>query len=151
MKNKNLIIKRISQVIGIVTIAFTAVIAVFYYLNIKDADALSPIIDLFMNWAVILTIAAILVAFVVGPVVSIISNPKSLIKGMISIGILVLIVVIAYTTSTGDVSTIDLNYDIENLQSQLIFTETGLATLVIVVSLAILAVIVGEVKSLLKL
>jgi len=151
MKNKNLIIKRISQIVGIVTIAFSLVIAVIYYSKIKDADALSPLIDLFMNWAVVLAIAAIVFAFLVGPIVSIISNPKSLIKGMISVGVLVLIVVIAYTTSTGDVSTVQLNYDIENLQSQLIFTETGLATLVIVVGLAFLAVIVGELKSMLKL
>lgn len=151
MKDKNLIIKRISQIVGIVTIAFSLVIAVIYYLNVKDADALSPLIDLSMNWALILVLVAIAFAFLVGPIVSIISNPKSLIKGMISVGVLVLIVVIAYTTSSGDVSTVQLNYNIENLQSQLIFTETGLATLVIVVGLAFLAVIVLELKSLLKL
>ncbi len=104
-----------------------------------------------MNWTIIMIALAVIVAFIIGPVVSIISNPKSLVKGLVSIGVLVIIVVIAYTMSSGDTSTIHLSYHIPNLQSQLIFTETGLLSLYILFAITVLAVIVAETKNIFKL
>jgi len=151
MKNKNLLIKRISQIVGITAIVVSMVLAFLFYINIKDEKTLDSFINLLMNWTVIMVILAIAFAFLIGPIVSILSSPKSLIKGLISIGVLVVIVVVAYTFSSGDVTTVHLNYEIANLQSQLIFTETGLITFYIMGGITVLAVIVAEIVSIFKL
>lgn len=151
MKNKNLLIKRISRVVGIATILISVVLAFLFYLNIKDEKTLSSFIDMLMNWTIVMVVLAIAFAFLIGPIVSIISNPKSLIKGLISIGVIIVVVVIAYTLSSGDVTTVHLNYEVKNLQSQLMFTETGLITFYIMGAVTVLAIIVAEVMSLFKL
>lgn len=151
MKNKNLLIKRISQIVGVSAIVISVVLAFLFYINIKEPKTLSSFINILMNWTIIMVVLAIAFAFLIGPIVSIISNPKSLIKGLISVGVLVVIVVIAYTLSSGDITTVHLNYEIANLQSQLIFTETGLITFYIMGGITVLAVIVAEVMNIFKL
>ncbi len=153
MKGKNKIIKLIAQIIGWAALALSVIFAVIYYLNIKDDAAVSANAGMMINWAFILIGASLLVAFIIAPIVSIISNPQTLIKGFISIGVLAVVVIIAFSVSKGDISTLQLiNIDqYENLEKKLTFTETGLFTLYIFVGLAILGIIVSEVKALLKM
>lgn len=149
MKNK--LIKRISQITGWVVLGISVLLAVVYYVGIGDEMKVSANIDLMMNWTIILIIVIVALAFLVGPIMSIISSPKTLLKGGVSIAILLVIFGIAYALSSGDVSTVHLNYEIEGLKQKLAFTELGLISFYIIGGLTVLAIFVSEIKSLLKL
>ena len=149
--NKNLLIKRIAQITGWVAILVSVVLAVLFYINIKNDNALQSYIDLMMNWTLIMAVLAVLIAFVIGPIVSMISNPKSIVKALISLGVILVIFVLGYALSKGDVNTVHLNIEVENLQSKLIMTETGLISMYIMAGLTILAVLVAEIKNIFKL
>ena len=149
--NKNLLIKRIAQITGWVAILVSVVLAVLFYINIKNDNALQTYIDLMMNWTLIMAVLAIFIAFIVGPIMSMITNPKSAVKALIATAVMIIIFVLGYALSKGDVSTVHLNIEVENLKSKLIMTETGLISLYIMAGLTILAVIVAEVKNIFKL
>jgi hypothetical protein len=150
MKDKNLLIKRIAQITGWIAIIVSTVLAVMFYINIKDPKALDYYIDILMNWTVIMAVLALIVAFVVGPILSMIANPKSLVKGLVSVGVLVIIFILGYSLSKGDVSTVHLNITVKNLQTKLIMTETGLISTYIIAGITVLAVIVAEVRNIFK-
>ncbi len=153
MKSKNKTFKLIAQITGWITLSISVILAIVFYVSIKNETATSANIDLLMNWTLVMVILAVIVAFVLGPIISIITNPKSLAKSLISIGVLVVVVLLAYSFSTGDISTVHLNYTIdpEKLRKQLIFTETGLTSFYIILGLTFAATLVAELKSLLKL
>ena len=58
---------------------------------------------------------------------------------------------LAYAFSSGDVSTVHLNYEMDNLQQKLTFTELGLITFYIIGGMTVVAILLSEVKSFLKL
>lgn len=153
MKDKNKIVKLIAQFVGFGALLISVILGIMYYLGIKDESALATNVDLMFTWTTILVIAIITIAFLIGPIVSVISNPQSLIKGLISIGVLAVVVIIAYSQINPDPSTIHLASKdaIENLPKKISFAETGIITFYIFTGLVILGIIVSEVKSLLKL
>jgi hypothetical protein len=148
--NNNLV-KRISQITGYVVLGISVLLAVVYYFGIGDEIKVSANVDLMMNWTIILIIVIIALAFLIGPIISVITSPKTLVKGGISIGILLVIFALAYAFSGGDVSTVYLNYEIEGLKQKLAFTELGLISFYIIGALTVFAIFVSEIKSLLKL
>lgn len=151
MKDKNKTIKLVSQIVGVAALAISVGLSVVYYLGINNEVSLNNNVDMMIKWTVLLVGIAILFAFLLGPIISVLSNPKSLFKGVISIGVLAAIFIVAYVLAKADVSTVDLYSKVDNLEGKLKFTETGLIALYIVVGLTILAVVFSEIKSLLKL
>ncbi len=153
MKDKNKLIKRISQVVGFTALIVSVIFAVMFYLGINDEATLASNVNLMIGWAVILTIAVVVVAFLFGPIMSTLSNPQSLVKGLISLGVLAIVFIIAYTMSKGDITTVHLAHPdkITNLKGKLVFTETGIYAFYIFAALGVLGVLVAEIKSLLKL
>ncbi|MBN2662209.1 MAG: hypothetical protein JXR68_01055 [Bacteroidales bacterium] len=153
MKDKNKLVKLIAQIVGIGTIAISVVLAFLYYAGIKDENALASNVDLMFTWTVILVVAIVAFAFVIGPIVSILNNPQTLIKGLVSIGVLAVVVIIAYSLTNPDVSRIQLmdKDKIVNLEKQITFAETGIISFYIFTGLVILGIVISEIKGLLKL
>ena len=87
--------------VGLAALLVSVVLAFIYYLSINNEAALQSNVDLMIVWTVFLIIAALLFAFIIGPIVAVISNPKSLYKGLISFGALALIVIISYSLAKG--------------------------------------------------
>lgn len=153
MKDKNKLVKLIAQIVGLATIAISVILAFLYYAGIKDENALASNVDLMFTWTVILVVAIVAFAFLIGPIVSIINNPQTLIKGLISIGVLAVVVIIAYSLTNPDVSRIQLmdKDKILNLEKQITFAETGIISFYIFTGLVILGIVISEIKSFLKL
>jgi hypothetical protein len=153
MKGKNKTFKLISTIVGWATLGISVILAILFYIGIKNEQATASNIDLLMNWTLVMVILAVVVAFLIGPILSIITEPKNLAKSLISIGVLVVVVLLAYSFSSGDISAIKLNYTIdpEKLRKQLVFTETGLTTFYIMLGLTFVATLVAELKGLFKL
>lgn len=148
---KNNLVKRIAQISGIVALGISVLLAVIYYLGIGDEVKVSANVDLLMNWTLFLIIAIVALAFLVGPILSILTNPKSLMKGLVSIVVLVVIFGIAYAFSSDDTSNISIVKEVTNLGQKAKVADIGLVSFYIITGLTILAIVVAEVKSLLKL
>ncbi len=168
MKGKNKTFKLISTIVGWATLGISVILAILFYIGLANDQTISSkvlhfivvfvkkhidTVNLLMYWTIIMVILAIVIAFLIGPILSIITNPKNLAKSLISIGVLVVVVLLAYSFSSGDISTINLNYTIdpEKLKKQLVFTETGLTTFYIMLGLTFVATLVAELKGLFKL
>ena len=149
MNNK--LVKRIPQITGIAVLSISVLLAILYYFGISNDAKVSANFDLMYNWTRILLVVIIALAFLIGPIISIITNPKGLVKGGISIVVLIVIFGLAYAFSSGDVTTVHLNYEIEGLQQKLTFTEIGIISFYLIGGLTIVAILLSEVKSLLKL
>ncbi len=148
---KNTLIKRIAQISGGLALAISVALAVIYYLGIGDDAKLSANVDLMMNWTVVLLIVVVVFAFLISPILSILTNPKALVKGIVSIVVLAVIVGIAYSFSSTDTSNIHIIKEVPNLAQKAKITDMGLVTLYIVGGLTILSILLSEVKNLLKL
>lgn len=148
---KNNLIKRIAQITGWIALGISIVLAVMYYIGISDDIKVSANIDLMMNWTLILLLVVIVFAFVIGPITSILTNPKSIIKGLISLIILGAIVGVAFSMSSSDTSGIHIVKEISNLEEKAKITDVGLISLYIMGGMTILAIFISEIKSLLKL
>jgi len=148
--DRNLIIKRISQVFGFLAILLTVVLAILFYVNISNETALDNYIDLLFTLTIVVAALALLFAFIIGPIISMAANPKSITKALISIAVLVVIFLIAYGLASPDTSKIMLQIKVDNLAQKVLYTETGLYALYIMAGLAILGVIADSVKNILK-
>jgi len=144
-------VKKIATITGWVALGISVLLAVIYYVGIGNEVKVAANVNLLMNWTQILLIVIIVFAFLIGPILSVLTNPKSLVKGLISIGVLGIIILFAFIFAKADVTTVNLLYEIEGLQQKLKFTEVGLISFYIIASLTILAILLSEIKSLLKL
>jgi len=149
MNNK--IIIKISKIVGIVGIAVSVILGILFYLSLNNEAALSSNISLMMLWTLIVIILVVIVAFIYGPIVSLFSNPKSLKKALLSLGVLVVIFFISLLISSKDTSSINLSYEIKGLEQQVFWTDLGMKMMYITSGLTILAIIYAEIKNLLKL
>lgn len=146
--DKNLLIKRISQITGLLAIAITVVLAVLFYINLNNADSLNNYIDTLFIVTLVVGVLALIFAFIIGPIISMAANPKSITKALISIGVLVVVFLVAYAMSSPDTSKIILQIKVNNLPQKVLYTETGLIALYIMAGLAVLAIIVEGVLNL---
>jgi len=155
MKDKNKIVKLVSQIVGFGALLISAILGIVFYLGIKDESAVASNVDMMITWAVVLVIAIIVFAFLIGPIVSVLSNPQSLIKGLISIGVLAVVVIIAYSLTNPDISRINIikidQMDLDVLKKQITFAETGIISFYIFTGLVLAGIVVSEIKGLLKL
>jgi len=148
--DKNLIIKRISQVVGLLAIAITVVLAVLYYMNINNEANLDKYIDILFLLIIVVAVLSVFFAFILGPIMSMITNPKAITKALISIAVLVVIFLVAYGLASPDTSKIMLQIKVDNLPQKVLYTETGLIALYIMAVLAILSIVIEGIKNVLK-
>ena len=147
----NNVVKKIATITGWVALGISVILALVYYVGIGDDQKVAANVNLLMTWTQILLIIIIVFAFLIGPILSILTNPKSLVKGLVSLGVLGVVILLAFIFSKADVTTVNLLYEIEGLQQKLKLTEVGLISFYIIASLTILAILFSEIKSLLKL
>lgn len=151
-------IAKILSIFMAVLFAITAIFGLLFYVNIVPLKPLT-LVDIpdnmmkYVNWillySVILLLAVVFVSFVVNPVLKIISNPKGVLRTIISIVILAVIVGIAFALSSTEPVHL-IGGDKIPSDSSLILADTTLYASYILTGLVVIAIIASEVKRLLK-
>ncbi len=139
--------KLIIDIFLILFLAISIVLAVYFYTNIDNLAVSEAPLNLFFYWAYFLLGITVLSAFIVGPLVGMIQNPKSAVKGLISLVVLLGVFAIAYSFSS--TTPVDINIEIKNMDFALRLADTSLYSMYILGALGILAIIVAELKELL--
>ena len=148
--DKNLLVKRIAQITGWIFVLIGVILAFVFYHKVSNDSNLDGTVLTMFNLTYVIAILAVLFAFVIGPILSILTNPKSLTKALISIGVLVVVFLVAYGMASPDTTGINPGVDIKDLSKTVLWTNTGLISMYIMAILAVLAVIAAEVRTLLK-
>lgn len=139
--------KLIIDIFLILFLAISVVLAVYFYLNIENLNVSEAPLNLFFYWAYFLLGITVLAAFIVGPLVGMIQNPKSAVKGVVAIVVLLGIFAIAYSFSS--TTPVDISIEVKNMDFALRLADTSLYSMYILGALGILAIIVAELKELL--
>ncbi len=148
--DKNLLVKRIAQITGWVLVAIGVVLAFVFYRKLSNDANLDGTVLTMFNLTYLIAILAVLFAFIIGPILSVLTNPKSLTKALISIGVLVIVFLVAYGMASPDTTGISPSVTVKNLAKTVLWTNTGLISMYIMAILTVLAVIAAEIRSLLK-
>ena len=157
MKQKYLI--KIGEVFFISLLAISVILTIIFYLNtgkvnsddpyLKQLSDLGPIMDYLVYWTYLLTILAVL--FAIGfPAISMISNPKSGIKSLISVGVIAVILFIAYSLGDDTIMDIAGYKGKDNVPSTLKLTDMAIFSMYGMIGISVLALIYAEVSKLLK-
>ena len=154
-------LSKILRIVLLVLLAISVLLGVLFYIKIaplKPDEIITPdlmkYIDWFMAWGVILTVLVVFFTFVVGPIMAIISNPKGVVKSLISIVILAVIVGIGFAFSSPSTEGINLAAGLDsitNIAPKLKIADTSFYTIYILAGLGVLAIFFAEIKGLLKL
>jgi len=94
---------KISKYAGLVLYALMAVsalLAVLFYVGTIESDTL-------LRWGYILLIAGVIIALA-SPIIGFISNPKGVVKLLVSLGLVALIAIVSYTLSGNTFSDVKL-------------------------------------------
>ncbi len=129
--------------LGII-LAISVILTVLFYSDTSNVEVLNT----FLYWAYILLGVAVLVAFIIAPVVGMIQNPKSAVKGVVALVILLGIIGIAYSLSS--TTPVDISIEVKNMDLALRLADTSLISMYILGALGILAIILAELKQLLQ-
>ena len=145
-------LSKVLNIILLVLMAVTVILAVMFYVKVAPAEEITAnlmkYINWFMVWGVILIILVIFFAVIVGPIIEIINNPKTIIKGAISLVFLGIIIAIGFAMSK--VEDIHLAEEVTNLATRQKVADTALFSMYILAGLGIVAIIFSEIKSFLK-
>jgi len=158
MKQQQLLF-RISQIFFFALMGISIVLMVIFYLNTGKIDPnaplsaqisqIGPILNTFTYWTFILAFLAI--AFAIGfPAIQMIANPKSGIKALVSIGILGLVMFVAYQLGDDTVLNIAGYTGEDNVASKLKMTDMILFSVYGMTIIAVIAIIYGEISKLFK-
>ena len=133
-------------------LAVTLVFAGFFYFGgeVQDAAQTTPLYtETFLNWGKILLMAAAAIA-ILFEIANLIIHPKAAIRSLISIALLGVIVLVAY--SMGDGTPLDLvGYKgSDNVPSMLILGDTFLYTTYILIGAALVSILFTEVSRIFK-
>jgi hypothetical protein len=110
----------------------------------EDAALTTPIYtNAFLNWAVILAIGAVVLTIVV-EVIKLVSSPKNAVRTLLSIGILAVLIIVAYLMADGTPLNIVGYTGADNVPSKLIMTDIGLYTTYFVAAITLLTVLFTE-------
>ena len=154
--------KTLSKILNIVLLVLLAISVLFgalFYIKIAPLPdenvpaELMKYINWFMVWAAILTVLVVFFAVIVGPIMSIISDPKGIIKSLISIVVIGIIIGIGFAISSPSMEGIHIAGElgeIANISAKLRVADACLYTTYILSGLGILAIFFAEIKSLLK-
>ena len=136
MKNLNKIFKWSMVLLIVLTVA---ILVMGFVGGWKEGN-----VDVLLLWAYIMVGLAIAAVVIVGLILGIKNNPKSLVKMGIGLGIFAVLCFIAYLIAPGSPA-IDLNQD-QPSQAMLKFTDTILSLTYFAGAAAIIAIIVGEIR-----
>jgi len=157
MKQKYLF--KLSQYFYIALLVISVALTIVFYVNNSNVDSNDPalkqisdlgsILDIFFYWAYILAVLAVLLA--VGlPLISIVSNPKSGIKMIVSVGIIVVLLFVAYQFADGTIMEIAGYNGPDNIASRLKLTDMGIFSMYAMVVASVVAVLYAEISKVLK-
>lgn len=162
MKDK---LSRILNILVILLMAISAVIAVVFYIGTtqlaSDAEFTEQInvlggkLDSFLNWAIILTIATALAA-ILFPIVNMITDPKNSKKTLIMIGSMVVVILVSYGLASDVIPQFNgykkFFYDDITMDPNLFakYVDTGLMAMYVLSGLSLLAIVYYEVAKLFK-
>ncbi len=158
MKKQQLLLT-ISRYFFLALMVISIGLTVVFYLNAGKINSdsplsmqinqIGPILNVLVNWAYIL--AGLSVFFMVGfPFLQIISNPKSGLKALISIGILAILMFVAYQLGDGTVMDIAGYTGGDNVPSRLKMTDMIIFSTYGMVVAAIIVVLYAEISKLFK-
>ena len=139
--------KLIIDIFLIIFLIISVILSVNFYTKIDNLAVSASSLNIFFYWAYFLLALTVLFAFIIGPLLGFIQNPKSAIKGIISIIVLLLIFGLAYSFSS--TTPIELNITIKNIDFALRLADTAINSMYILGFLGILAIVVAELKELL--
>ncbi len=124
-----------------VLLLVSAVPGILYYLGAMSTDA-------FLNWGKLLLVVGVAV-LVIGPLFTLLVNPKNLIKMLLSIVLLAVVLGVSYALATNQLSALQLEtYKISAETSKLV--GMGLYATYISFGLSILAILYSGVVKLFK-
>ena len=138
--------KLIIDIFLILFLAISVILAVYFYINIKNLTVSEAPLNIFFYWAYFLLGLTVLVAFIIGPLVGLIQNPKSAVKGVVALIGLLAVFAIAYSFSS--TTPVELSIEVKNMDFALRLADTSLYSMYILGALGILAIIVAELKEL---
>ena len=130
-----------------IILAVSVVLAFLFYRSIGQANETSTL-NLFMGWSYILIGIGALVAFVISPIFGVLTNPKTLVKSLISLGVLLIVILISYSLSS--TTPVDVSVKIENMERALRLADTSLYAMYILGALGFLAIIASEIRNMLQ-
>jgi predicted MFS family arabinose efflux permease len=138
---------KIINIVFYLLLIVSAVIAGFFYLGGTieiGGEDVPKVTETALNWTYLLFGLAIF-SLIVFSIIQIIQKPKKAIKTFISIGIFLIIILIAYSSASAEILTL-VGYKGEfNEPVSLKWSGTGLITMYIFLGLAILSILYTEV------
>ncbi len=87
--------KLIIDIFLYIILAISVILTVIFYTKIPDLQVSTKPLDYYLYWGYLLTAITMFVAFIVGPIIGFIQNPKSAIKALIGLVLFAIIVGIA--------------------------------------------------------
>lgn len=143
-------LKKIVNLIGIITIAITVVLALVFFLGMSDNAKIASNFYMLYYWTLILILVVAIIAFLIGPILTLLQNPKGLGKSLIFIIGVAVILGLAFLLAKGDANSILMTKKPENIASIAYYTEVGLFTFYFVAVVSIIAVIGSEIRNIIK-
>jgi len=143
-------LKKIVNLIGLITIGITVILAILFFLGINDNAKIASNFNILYYWTLILTVVIAVIAFLVGPILSLLLNLKGLGKSLFFIIGIAVILGLAFILSKGDPNTIYMAKKPENIASIAYYTEVGLFTFYFIAVISIIAVIGSEIRNIIK-
>lgn len=134
-------IANITRWILYLLLALSVIPGILFYAGMLDTE-------LFINWAKLLLLIAVSV-MVISPIYGFITNPQNLVKMLISIGVMVVVVVVAYSLSSNNFT----EYRLEELKTTAETSELvgmGFYVTYIAFGLAIVSILYASVIKLFK-
>lgn len=115
----------------------------------EEIDAYGSILDLFIGWAYVL-IGIAVVAAIVPAVIQIVTQPKNAVKSLISVAVVAVFVLIAYSLSDGTPMNLIGYEGSDNVPSMLKFADTLIFTTYFLLAGAIISIIYAEIAKVFK-
>lgn len=152
--------KLVSVFLYFILAVSVVLLAIFYYKTSglalpkeatfqEEIDAYGSILDLFIGWAyVLIGIAA--VAAIVPAIIQMVSQPKNAVKSLISIAVIAVFVIIAYSMSDGTPMNLIGYEGPYNVPGTLKIADTMLFTMYFLLAAAIISIIYAEVAKVFK-
>ena len=146
-------LSKILKIVLAVIMAITVILGALFYIKVAPnsdniTEDLMKYVNWIMVWGVLLLALTAFVTIIIGPIMSVIANPKGIIKSLISVGIIAVILVIGYAMS--NIEEIQLAVPVKNLAATQRIADTSLYSMYILGILGIVAIVFAEVKNLLK-
>lgn len=140
----------LAKILKIATIVMIAITVIVLSLFIWGGDLPNELYktplytDALLGWAYILFFVSVVGALIF-PIVTILTNPKAAMKGIVGVASLLLIIGVSYALADGTVMNIPGYSGDDNVPSTLIFSDVVLYTMYILGISSILAIIATEI------